>query len=172
MNYIKAQKEVFAALCSGKKLGRFDVDGNNVLVTPNGYMGYIFPNSIICFSLDKIPEIKSFQIKEFIQDQYLLTITPDLRIVDAHRTARRLKGNGKNVLVNTKFLSCFQNPRFYQAENPMSGIVVTESIYRNGQKEENPVGFILPIIVRSVGSDYYTYADNLEGADGYAETED
>ena len=118
MNYTKAQKEVFDALCSGKRAGRFDIDGNNIFVSPDGFRAYIFPKNIICFGLEKIAELKQFPVKELIQDQYQLTLTPDLRIIDAHRTARRLKGDGKNVLVNVKFLSCFQNPRFYQAKKP------------------------------------------------------
>lgn len=166
MNYTKAQKEVFDALCSGKRVCRFDIDGNSVFVTPNGFMAYIFPKSIICFGLEKIAEMKQFPVKELIQDQYQLTLTPDLRIIDAHRTARRLKADGKNVLVNVKFLSCFQNPRFYQAENPVSGIVVTEPVYRGrGGIEEIPVGYLLPFRANEVQGDYYSYADSLKEED-------
>lgn len=163
MNYTKAQKEVFDALCSGKRAGRFDIDGNNILVSPDGFRAYIFPKNIICFGLEKINELKQFPVKELIQDQYQLTLTPDLRIIDAHRTARRLKGDGKNVLVNVKFLSCFQNPRFYQAKSSVSGIVVTEPVYRGrGEIEEIPVGYLLPIRSNEVQGDYYAYADNVE----------
>lgn len=167
MNYTKAQKEVFNALCSGKRTSRFDVDGNNVLVSPDGFRAHIFPKSLICFSLEKIPEMNPFPVKELIQDCYQLTLTQDLRIIDAHRTARRLKGDGKNVLVNVKFLSCFQNPRFYQAENPVSGIVVTEPVYRgHGETDEIPVGYLLPIRANEVQGDYYAYADNVGGENG------
>lgn len=164
MNYTKAQKEVFDALCSGKRACRFDIDGDNIFVSPDGFRAYIFPKNIICFGLEKIAELKKqVPVKELIQDQYQLTLTPDLRIIDAHRTARRLKGDGKNVLVNVKFLSCFQNPRFYQAKNPVSGIVVTEPVYRGrGEIEEIPVGYLLPIRANEVQGDYYAYADNVE----------
>ena len=164
MNFIKAQKEIFNALCNGNRTGQFSVDGNNVFVTPNGYMAYILPKSLIYFSLEKIREMKPLPIKELIQDQYELTLTNDLRIIDKHRTARRLKGVGKNVLVNVKFLSCFQNPHFYQQENPLSGIVVTEQLLvGKGKAEEIPVGFILPIRCEDLQGDYYEYADNMEG---------
>lgn len=168
MNYIKAQKEVFDALCNGRKTGRFDVDANSVWVTPDGYRAHIFPKSLICFSLEKIPEMNPVPVKELIQDQYQLTLTPDLRIIDAHRVARRLKGDGKSVLVNVKFLTCFQNPKFYQMENPNSGIVVTETVCQGrGAIEEIPVGYILPIrttyILNDCIGDYYAYADALEG---------
>lgn len=164
MNYTKAQKEIFDALCSGKRVGRFDIDGSNIFVTPDGFRAHIFPKTLICFSLEKIAVINPIPVKEVIQDQYQLTLTPDMRIIDAHRTARRLKGNGKNVLVNVKFLSCFQNPKFYQAENPVSGIVVTEPVYcKRGEIEEIPVGYILPLRANEVQGDYYAYADALKG---------
>lgn len=164
MNYSKAQKEVFDALCKGKRTARFDVDANNVLVSPDGYRAHIFPKSLVCFSLEKIPVMNAFPIKELIQSQYQLTITPDLRIIDAHRVARRLKGDGKNVLVNVKFLSCFQNPSFYQLENPHSGIVVTEKVFKQrGQLEDIPVGYLLPIRSNEVQGNYYAYADSVEG---------
>lgn len=169
MNYTKAQKEIFDALCRGVRTCRFDVDGNNVFVSPDGQRAHIFPKSLICFSLEKIPEITPLQVKEIIQDQYQLTLTPDLRIMDARRTVRRLKGSGKNVFVNVKFLSCFQNPKFYQAENLHSGIVVTEPVYRGrGQTEEIPVGYILPFRADDLQGDYYTYADNCRSDGGGA----
>lgn len=131
MNYTKAQKEIFDALCAGKRVSQFEIDANNIFVTADGYKGYIIPKNLICFSLEKVAEMKPIPIKEIIQDQYQLTLTPDLRIIDARRTARRLKGNGKNVLVNAKFLSCFQNPYFYQAENMNTGVAVTEPVCRS-----------------------------------------
>ena len=160
MNYTKAQKEIFDALCAGKRVFQFEIDANNIFVTADGYKGYIIPKNLICFSLEKVAEIKPIPIKEIIQDQYRLTLTLDLRIIDARRTARRLKGNGKNVLVNVKFLSCFQNPYFYQAENMNAGVVVTEPICRKGSELiEVPVGYLMPIRVSEVQGDYYDYAD-------------
>lgn len=158
MNYIKAQKEVFNALCKGERTGRFTIDGNYIFVTVDGYRAYIFPINLICFTLEKTVVMKPLPIKEIIQDQYELTLTQDLRITRDHRIARRLKGSGKNVLVNEKSLACFQNPKFYQAEHPHSGIVVTES----SERGEVPVGYICPIRADHLQGDYYAYADNME----------
>ena len=98
MNYIKAQKDVFNKLVSGNRgMGRFSVDEHNILISPDGYMGYIFPLSSL-----------------------------DLRILDRSTTARRLKGKDKNTFVNIKFLEHFQNPRFFQEASNLGLIVVTE----------------------------------------------
>lgn len=166
MNYIKAQKEVFTALCNGKKMGRFDLMGDNVFVAPNGYMGYIFPLTTVNFCIEKIPEITAFPVVELIQDKNRLILTPDMRIsTDKHTILRRLKGEGKNVFVNIKFLSCFQNPSFYQAENPKSTIVVTERIPIGGHGTrafyEKAVGIILPVRADELQGDYYDWSDAI-----------
>lgn len=143
MNFVKAQKDVVNAILSGRRCGRFNVDDHNILITPDGCMGYIFPVSTIVFNLDKCIEITAFPILDIIKDENELKLLPDLRLDERNRsTYRRLHGNGRNVFVNVKFLTCWQNPRFWQtAENPHGVVVVTE-----GAKGANiPVGIILPI---------------------------
>lgn len=159
MNYIKAQKEIFQALCQGiRQVGCFKIDENNILVTPNGYMAYIFPITSILFSIEKAREITPFPISEIIKPENKLELTSDCRILESFdkRMLRRLKGEGKNVFVNVKYLGCFQNPKFYQEKNKLSTIVVTEDI--SATKTNLPVGIILP--VRCDWADDY-YADNL-----------
>lgn len=151
MNYIKAQKEIFSELCNGRRLGRFNIDEKNILVSPDGFKAYIFPVSTIAFSLEKIAEMKAFPVVELIKPENELKLTNDLRILDRNRTARRLKKqNGSSTFVNTKFLEYFQNPSFYQeASGNLSTIVVTEQTY--------PVGIILPI--RATWDDGTYYGD-------------
>ena len=80
MNYTKAQKEVFDALCSGKRAWRFDIDGDNIFVSPDGFRAYIFPKNIICFGLEKIAELKKqVPVKELIQDLSLIHISEPTR---------------------------------------------------------------------------------------------
>ena len=150
MNYIKAQKEVFSALVSGRSsVGGFDIDENYMLVTPDGFKAFIFPSAIIAFCTEKIKPITPFPIAELIKPENELELTADLRILDEHgkRIARRLRGMGKNVYINTKFLDCFQNPKFYQDKSNISIVVVTES--------GNPVGIILPIRATFDDGTYY-----------------
>lgn len=160
MNYIKAQKEVFSELCSGRKLGRFNIDENNVLVSPDGFKAYIFPISTIAFSLEKIHEMTAFPIVELIKPENELKLTNDLRILDRRSTARRLKKqNGTSTFVNSKFLECFQAPKFFQGESNLTTIVVTESIRVDGKYTDMPVGIILPI--RASWDDGTYYGDKV-----------
>ena len=154
MNFAKAQKLVLNSLLAGARMGRFNIDENHILVTPDGFRVFIFPVSTICFNLEKIKEIDAFPVAEIVKDENELKLTPDCRLDEPRkRTYRRLKGNGKNVFVNISFLDCFQNPRFFQAESSISTVVVTE-----GAKGANiPVGIILPI--RSTWDDGTYYGD-------------
>lgn len=161
MNYIKAQKEIVTEILKGGRCGRFSIDENSVLVSPNGCMAYIIPLSSIVFNLEKTKEITAFPVREIVKSENELTLTQDIRLEAGFqkRMFRRLKGKGKNVFVNVKFLECFQNPKFYQEENKLSIIVVTE---RTSSKDElgMPVGIILP--VRSTWDDG-TYYNDMEG---------
>ena len=47
---------------------------------------------------------------------------------------RKLKNDKFNVYISEKFLSCFQNPKFY-ATSSTSGVVVTENISATRQNE-------------------------------------
>lgn len=152
MNYINAQKEIFNELVKGGTVGKFFIDENNVLVSPNGYMAYIFPISIVAFSLEKVREIKEVPIHGVIKPENEIFLTPDLRINgNSRQIYRRLKGSSKNVFVNTKFIRHFQNPKFYQEENKESAIVVTE--YSRGN--DIPVGIVLPIRTPWADNGYY-----------------
>lgn len=157
MNYTKAQKICFDALCSGRRsVKRFDLDEKRVFVTPDGYRGFIFPKVSCNFNLEKVAAFDGFPIEEFIKPENELTLTLDVRISDNRREMfRRLKGNGKSTFVNVKFLECFQNPKFFQPENKHAMIVVTES------KANEPVGIILPI--RAGWDDGSYYGDDMKG---------
>lgn len=156
MNYTKAQKICFDALCNGRNIRRFDLDEKRVFVTPDGYRGFIFPKVGCNFNLEKIADFKGFPIEETIKPENELTLTLDVRLSDNRREMYcRLKGNGKSTFVNKKFLECFQNPKFFQPENKNAMIVVTES------KTNEPVGIILP--VRANWDDGSYYSEDMKG---------
>lgn len=162
MNYIKAQKEVFNSLVSGRRIVGFNIDENNILVSTDGFRAYIFPVCTVAFSLEKLQKITAFPVVELIKPENELKLTNDLRIVDRSHTARRLKKqNGRNTFVNIRFLECSQNPKFFQAESNVSTIVVTEQVHVGGQGskayEDKPVGIILPI--RAAWDDGTYYGD-------------
>lgn len=144
MNYVKAQKEIFNALCKGGKLFQFRVDKNTVFVSPNGYFGYIFPVSTILFNIDKIREVQSLKYNNVVSYSNKLELTDNARIIyrGTKKIYRQLQGKNKTVYVEENSLSCFQNPSFYQAANENSLIVVTENL---SEKLRNiPVGILMP----------------------------
>lgn len=159
MNFTKAQKEIVNELLHGRRVSGFNIDEKTVLVSPDGYKAYIFPVASVIFSLDKIKNITPIPVAEIVKDENELRLTPDFRLLDSFRNkmVRRLKGNGKNVFVNMKFLECFQNPQFFQEENKLSTIVVTEK--SNGKNI--PVGIVLPVRCTWDDSSYY---GDMEGA--------
>ena len=159
MNFTKAQKEIVNELLRGRRVSGFNIDEKTVLVSPDGYKAYIFPVASVIFSLDKIKNITPIPVAEIVKDENKLRLTPDFRLLDSFRNkmVRRLKGNGKNVFVNMKFLECFQNPQFFQEENKLSTIVVTEK--SNGKNI--PVGIVLPVRCTWDDSSYY---GDMEGA--------
>lgn len=137
MNIKKAQKDVFKQILDGAKAGFFYVDENNVLVSANGYMGYIFPTKKIRFSLDGLREITPFPVAELIKLENRMAPTENYRTAQ-HGMCRWMKhANGNYVLVQNKFLSCFPDAEFYSEGRPISMIVAAEA--------EAPVGIILPI---------------------------
>lgn len=105
MNIKKAQKDVFKQILDGAKAGFFHVDKNNVLVSADGYMGYIFPTKKIRFSLDGLREITPFPIAELVKPENRMAPTENYRTTQ-HGMCRWMKhANGNYVLVQNKFLS-------------------------------------------------------------------
>ena len=156
MNFVKAQKQVVDALLKGNRCGRFNIDEKHIFVTPDGYRGYVFPVSTIVFGFEKIYEMTPFPVSEIIQDENELKLTPDLRIMNEYRKemCRRLNGKGRSVFINPKFLECYQNPKFFQGDDPLGIVVVAEG----AKGAYTPVGIILPIRLNDGGS-YYADKD-------------
>ena len=137
MNIKKAQKDVFNQILNGAKAGFFHMDEDNVLVSADGCMGYIFPAPKIRFSLDGVREITPFPIRELVKQENRIAPTENYRTT-SHGMCRWMKhANGNYVLVQNKFLSCFTGAEFYSEGHPISMIVAAEG--------ETPVGIILPI---------------------------
>lgn len=137
MNIKKAQKDVFNQILNGAKAGFFHVDENNVLVSADGYIGYIFPAEKIRFSLDVLREITPFPIAELIKLENRMAPTENYRTTQYGMCRWMKHANGNYVLVQNKFLSCFPGAEFYSEGRPISMIVVAEG--------GAPVGVILPI---------------------------
>ena len=151
MNTIKAQREVFDAINKGNRVCAFKVGDDKLFVTPDGYMGYVFPLHMVNFSVDKVSMLEKplFPLAECVQEENELKITQEFRSEFAFgkragRMFRKLEAPGKAVYVNDVFLRNFQAPRLWQEkEEDLKRIVVTEG------RDNVPVGVILPVRVYS-----------------------
>lgn len=145
MNIYKAQKEIFNAMLSGERCGKYELDEKNVFITPCGFHGFVIPYSQIQINLAKIPDIKNLNIQSIVREENLCELTKEALILEHPRAyARKLKKGNEFIYFKEKLMSCFQNPKFYNA-HPHQMIVVTEDI--SATKQNEIVGVILPIRV-------------------------
>ena len=146
MNSNKAQKEIFNALLSGERCHKYEFDESSVFITPSGYHGFVIPYSQIQINLAKIPDMKDLNIQSIVKEENRCELTKEAYILDHPRNTycRKLKRGNEYIYFKEKCMSCFQNPKFYNA-HPYQMIVVTEDYATN--REEKIVGIILPVRV-------------------------
>lgn len=142
MNITKVQKIIFNELISGGRVRKFEVDKDNVFITPDGYRGFVLPYTSIQVNLDRIATFKSIDFSSVVKEENLCHLSKEL-VLQEHPKAylRKLKRGDTNIYFNQKFMECFQNPKFYN-ESAIGMIVVTEDISAN--RKNQVVGIILP----------------------------
>lgn len=151
MNYIKAQRELFNEMVTGGSIVGFEMDGDRVCVTPDGFKAYIFPIEMIAFNLSKMKNMNAMPVHELIIPENQIELTPifraDITGIGRKTMFHLMRGPEKNVWVNEKYLSCFDDHndvKFFQdKENSLGHIVVTE--YIRSLDKDMPVGIVLPI---------------------------
>lgn len=142
MNIYKAQKEIFNAMISGERCRKYEIDEKNVFITPSGNHGFVIPYSQIQINLAKIPDMPKLDFMSIVREENLCELTKEALILEYPRAyARKLKRGNEFIYFKEKLMSCFQNPKFYNA-HPHQAIVVTEYISTTRQNEI--VGIILP----------------------------
>lgn len=163
MNLIKAEKQIFNAIVNGDRVCFFRLDESHVFVTPDGFMGYVFPIIGIHFDVTKCMEMQPLKIAEAIKPENELFLTQDFRCTDyrCRKMYRRMTAPGKNVFVRNSFLNNFQNARFWQEkDNPNALITVTERTSTQECDAPFPVGVMLPLRAGVWADDAY-YKDML-----------
>lgn len=143
MNVTKAQKEIFNAMLSGMRCAKYEFDEKSVFITPEGYHGFVIPYSQVQINLVKIPDCKNLDVQSIVREENLCELTKEAVIVEhPRRYARKLKRGNEHIYFDEKLMSCFQNPKFYNA-HPHKIIVVTEDI--SATRKNEIVGAILPM---------------------------
>ena len=145
MNTIKAQKEIFNAMLKHNRVAKFEVDERSVFITPDGYHGFVIPLADIQVNLEKLKNMHKIDLQAIVHEKNLCKLS--MECVRDERCGRneyyrKLKNDKFNVYISEKFLSCFQNPKFY-ATSSSSSVVVTEDI--TGKMLNQIVGLICPV---------------------------
>lgn len=142
MNITKAQKIIFDELISGGHVRKFEVDKDNVFITPDGFRGFVLPYTSIQVNLDRIATLKTIDFSSVVKEENLCHLTKEL-VLQEHPKAylRKLKKGDTNIYFNQKYMECFQNPKFYNASST-GMIVVTEDI--SATRINQVVGIIMP----------------------------
>ena len=143
MNIIKAQKEIFNSMLAGANVRKFEFDEQSIFITPDGYHGYVIPYTQIQVNLEKIKSFNKIDFQSVVTEENLCELTNEARIVQfPKRICRKLRRGSETIYFDNKYLACFQNPKFYNA-NKHSAIVVTEDI--SATMQNKVVGVILPL---------------------------
>lgn len=143
MNIINAQKEVFAAMISGCRCGKYEFDESRVFITPDGYHGFVIPYSTVQVNLAKIRDMKNLDLQTIVREENRGKLTKEALVMERpRRVARKLKNGDKETYFDEKLMRNFQNPKFY-FENNTGLIVVTEDI--STTRIDEIVGVILPV---------------------------
>lgn len=150
MNIIKAQKEIFNAMLAGENPRKYQFEETSVFITPDGFHGFVIPYSQIQINLEKIADFKGLDIRSVVTEENRCILTREMLLSEHPRKyLRKLKKGNQEIFFNEKYMQCFQNPKFYNAD-PHRLIVVTEDI--SATRKNEIVGIILP--VRVTETDY------------------
>ena len=145
MNTTKAQKEIFNAMLKHNRVAKFEVDERSVFITPDGFHGFVIPLADIQVNLEKLKSMHKIDLQAIVHEDNLCKLSNEC-VIDGRpgrkEYFRKLKNDKFNVYISEKFLSCFQNPKFY-ATSSTSSVVVTEDIFAN--RGNAIVGLICPV---------------------------
>lgn len=148
MFYNKAQREIFnAMLAESRNVRKFAVGDDKTFISATGFMGYVFPNSILRINVEMIPDFAQIDIASIIAEENKLTETTDFILTNERNKqfVRRYKKGKLSIFIDPKLLVNFQNPMLYQKETPLGIIAVVENTRNTptGHSTEI-VGIVMP----------------------------
>ena len=142
MDILKIQQELLKSLVKDQQ-GSYFYDGEGrVFVTTTGKAGYFINEADLQIKLINAQSMMALDLDDIVCPENLLVGTDEYRIGGTVRKYRNDDVLREDTYVATALLKYFDNPKLYQAENPLSPIVVTEDLY--GVGEQCVVGVVMP----------------------------
>ena len=147
MDILKIQQELLKSLVKDQKGSYFYDSATRVFVTTTGKVGYFINEADLQVKLTGAQTMMAFNLDDVVCPDNLLVGTDEYRIGGTVRKYRNDDVLREDTYVATGLLKYFDNPKLYQAENPLSPIVVTEDLY--GVGEQYIVGVVMPHKVKT-----------------------
>jgi hypothetical protein len=145
MNKTKIYREIFSNIIKGNEQQRkFELDNDHVLISPNGYYGFVVGKGGLPFNLELIKSIGgSMELTNVVKEENLLTRTNHFVMVKPHGLVSVFCNCDRNVYINSKYLGFFEDYAELYQEKDLSICVVVE----HGEI----VGAVCPIRYREIG---------------------
>lgn len=139
MKINKIYKLIFGEIIKPKEYQKqMKVDDEHILITPNGYYGFVFNKKSLPFNLEMIKEATiTLDLFSVIKPENLCKLTKCLVVDSKLGFLNILKNGGRKIYVNSKYLGYFESYTEFYQEKDLSLIVAVEC----GQI----VGCIMPI---------------------------
>ena len=124
----KIYKLIFGEIIKPKEIQRkFEVDDDNVFITPNGFFGFVLCKKGMPFNLEMIrTEQNKLDLSSVIKPENLLRKTNHFVMIERHGLINIFSGNDRKVYINTKYLSFFEDYAEFYQEKDLSLVVVVE----------------------------------------------
>ena len=137
MNVLKAQQELLTGIFHGKRCFCLNYDEENVIISVEGYNGYLVPRAHLHVEINKSEMPTHFPKLDVIDENNVLLMTSEHFVGDGKVLIKFDHLDGGEVWINSKLLSNFKKPTLYQAPGDYTNtILVTE--------DEQFVGFVMP----------------------------
>lgn len=139
MKIDKAYKLIFNEIIKPKDYQRrFDIDEDNIFITPNSFYGFVFAKKDLPFNLEMIKQAnKNLDLLSVVKPENRFKRTNNFVLLDKHGTINVLKNDNRKIYVNQKYLQYFEDYAEFYQEKDLNIVVAVE----NGQV----VGAIMPI---------------------------
>jgi hypothetical protein len=129
MKLNKIYKLIFDEIIKPKAYQRkFDLDEDNVFISPDGYYGFVISKKEIPFNLEMIKNtMGKIDLLSVVKPENLLRKTKHLVKLDLRGLANVFCNSDRKVYINSKYLSFYEDYAEFYQEKDLSLCVVVEN---------------------------------------------